>query len=125
MKISEKLIRLRAEYNLTQDELGKIAGASNKSVSAWERGDKTPRLKYVQAICTHFGIDMYDFVDEETEDYKKGSPAPKKDTREWLEDLLVERGWIRRGEDITPAQAKFLVGLATMMDAFWDSQSEK
>ena len=119
------MIRLRAEYNLTQDELGKIAGASNKSVSAWERGDKTPRLKYVQAICTHFGIDMYDFVDEETEDYKKESPAPKKDTREWLEDLLVERGWIRRGEDITPAQAKFLIGMATMMDAFWDSQSEK
>ena len=125
MKISEKLIRLRAEYNLTQDELGKIAGASNKSVSAWERGDKTPRLKYVQAICTHFGIDMYDFVDEETEYYKKESPAPKKDTREWLEDLLVERGWIRRGEDITPAQAKFLIGMATMMDAFWDSQREK
>lgn len=83
MKISEKLIRLRAEYDLTQAELGKIAGASNKTVSAWERGEKTPRLKYVQAICNHFGIDMYDFVDEKTDDYKKRSPAPGDDAGDW------------------------------------------
>ena len=125
MKIAEKIIRLRSEYDLTQEELGKIARASNKAVSTWEKGEKTPRIKYIQAICSHFGIDIHDFIDEETDVYKRNSPVPEKSTREWLEDLLVERGWVRRGEDITPTQAKFLIGMATMMDAFWDSQSEK
>ena len=127
MKISEKLIQLRTEHDLTQDELGKIAGASNKSVSAWERGDKTPRLKYVQAICTHFGLDMYDFVDEETDliEEKESSPAPKRSTREWLEDLLIERGIVRRGEALTGNQLEILIALVQLIEAWLRSMGGK
>lgn len=45
MKISEKIQRLRAENGMAQEEFGKIAGASNKAISFWEKGEKTPRLK--------------------------------------------------------------------------------
>lgn len=71
MKISEKIQRLRAENGMTQEEFGKIAGASNKAISFWEKGEKTPRLKYVQNICQHFGVDMHLFVDETNDVYKK------------------------------------------------------
>lgn len=74
MKISEKIQRLRAENNMTQEEFGKIAGASNKTVSSWEKGEKTPRLKYVQKICSHFDIDMHLFVDEDNNIYKRTIP---------------------------------------------------
>lgn len=74
MKIAEKILRLRMEYDLTQEELGKIVGASNKTISTWEKGEKTPRLKYIQRICDHFGIDMHLFVDEENDVYKKTIP---------------------------------------------------
>lgn len=76
MKISGKLIALRAEHNLTQEEMGKIAGASNKAVSSWEKGVKTPRMRYVQAICSYFGIDMEDFLDEEQDATKVKRPRP-------------------------------------------------
>lgn len=71
MKISEKIQRLRTENNMTQEEFGKIAGASNKAISAWEKGEKTPRLKYVQNICEHFGVDMHLFVDDTNDVYCK------------------------------------------------------
>lgn len=71
MKISEKIQRLRAENGMTQEEFGKIAGASNKAISFWEKGEKTPRLKYVQNICEHFGIDMHLFVDESNDVYSQ------------------------------------------------------
>lgn len=124
MKISEKIIRLRSEYNLTQEELGKIAGASNKAISTWEKGEKTPRIKYIQAICSHFGIDIHDFIDEETDVYKKESLAPVKSTREWLEDLLVSRGIIKPGEDLTDNQADMLIALVQLIEAWLKSMGE-
>ena len=48
MKISEKIYRLRTEKNLTQSELAKIAGVSDKSVSAWENGLRDPKIKPIQ-----------------------------------------------------------------------------
>lgn len=71
MDISEKLRRLREENDLTQAEFGKIVGASNRTVSQWENGTRTPRLKYVGMLCNHFGIDMYAFIDQENEIYSK------------------------------------------------------
>ena len=124
MKIAEKIIRLRSEYDLTQEELGKIAGASNKAVSTWEKGEKTPRIKYIQAICSHFGIDIHDFIDEETDVYKRNSPAPVKSTREWLEDLLVSRGIIKPGEDLTDNQADMLIALVQLIEAWLKSMGE-
>lgn len=71
MKISEKIQRLRIENGMTQEEFSKIVGASNKTISTWEKGEKTPRLKYVQRICDHFGLDMHLFVDDTNDVYNK------------------------------------------------------
>ena len=69
MNISEKIYRLRTENNLTQVEFGKIAGATDKAVSTWERGEKEPRMKSVQKICLHFGIDLNKFIDAQSDVY--------------------------------------------------------
>lgn len=71
MKIPEKIYRLRTENNLTQVEFGKIAGATDKAVSTWERGEKEPRMKSVQKICLHFGIDLNKFIDTQSDVYKQ------------------------------------------------------
>lgn len=73
MKISEKIYRLRTENNMTQVQFGKIAGATDKAVSTWERGEKEPRMKSLQKVCAYFGIDINQFADTETDIYK---PAP-------------------------------------------------
>lgn len=73
MKISEKIYRLRTENNMTQVQFGKIAGATDKAVSTWERGEKEPRMKSLQRVCAYFGIDINQFADTETDIYK---PTP-------------------------------------------------
>lgn len=75
MKISEKIYRLRTENDLTQVEFALIAGVSDKAVSTWERGEKEPRMKPLQKICSYFDIDINQFVDSETDVYKK-QPTP-------------------------------------------------
>lgn len=76
--ISQKIYNLRTEYNLTQAQLAKIAGVSDKAVSAWELGTRDPKIKPIQNICVHFGIDVNSFIDQHTETFeKKPTPAIK------------------------------------------------
>lgn len=76
MNISKKLCNLRTEYNLTQSQLAKIAGVSDKAISAWELGTRDPKIKSIQNICAYFGIDLNSFIDQSTETYKKDGLTP-------------------------------------------------
>lgn len=75
MKISSKLYKLRTECDLTQEEFAKIAGVSAKSVSAWELGTRDPKIQPIRNICTHFGIDMNVFIDENIDYHKPDLPS--------------------------------------------------
>lgn len=121
-EIARKLAYRRKQLGYSYADLADVTGMSRSTLQRYETGAiKNIPITRLKALSAALDMDPNELIGIEEEN----SPVPKKDTREWLEDLLVERGWIRRGEDITPAQAKFLIGMATMMDAFWDSQSEK
>lgn len=46
-----KFAQLRKSKNLTQVELAKMLGISNRTVSMWENGCSTPKLKTVVEIA--------------------------------------------------------------------------
>ena len=75
MNVQDKLIALRKEHDLTQKELGKIAGVSGAAVSAWELGDRSPKIKPLRDICNHFGIDINSFIDESSDTYQMALPS--------------------------------------------------
>lgn len=56
MSIADNIKRLRELYGLSQAELGKIAGVSDKAVSTWESGEKIPRMGPVEKMSAYFGI---------------------------------------------------------------------
>lgn len=64
MGISENIKEIRRKYSLTQQQLGEIAGVSDKAVSTWESGTAEPRMGAVQRIANHFNIRMSDIVDD-------------------------------------------------------------
>ena len=75
MEMSRKIYLLRTENHLTQTEFAKIAGATDKAVSSWEKGTRSPKLQYTKPICEHFGIDLHAFIDESNDIYKPGLPS--------------------------------------------------
>lgn len=75
MEMSKKIYLLRTENNLTQSEFAKIAGATDKAVSSWEKGTRSPKLQYTKPICEHFGIDLNTFIDESNDIYKPVLPS--------------------------------------------------
>ena len=64
MGIAENIKKLRKKYGLTQEELAKIAGVSNKAVSTWEKGTKEPRMGAIERIATHFGIKKSNLIED-------------------------------------------------------------
>lgn len=64
MGIAENIKKLRLQHDLSQAELGKIAGVSDKAVSTWELGLKTPRMGAVEKMASYFGVAKSAIVDD-------------------------------------------------------------
>jgi repressor LexA len=65
VSIAKNIKKLREKHNLTQKELAEIAGVTDKSVSAWENGQKEPRMGAIQKIADHFGILKSDIIEDQ------------------------------------------------------------
>lgn len=90
MNISGKLYNFRMERGLTQADMGKIAGVSDKTISAWESGARCPKVvPYIQNICKYFHLDMLIFIDEGTDEYGDKSQPTETDGLDDLDRQLI------------------------------------
>ena len=56
MKLGATIRELRNEKKLTQKDLGKIIGVSQKTISSWERGSKLPDIPTLVRIAQYFCV---------------------------------------------------------------------
>ena len=54
--IGQRIKSLREQRDLTQEQLAKVLGVTDGSVSNWENGTKTPRMGMFQSIADYFGV---------------------------------------------------------------------
>lgn len=80
MEISRKLYLLRTDNGMTQAEFAKIAGVSDKAISSWEKGIRSPKVQYIMPICDYFGIDLNTFVDESNDIYRPEQKSAPRET---------------------------------------------
>ena len=64
MKIGEKIKELRQEKGLSQMQLSKLIGVSQKAVDYWERNVNEPKASYIIAIVRIFDITFDEFFAE-------------------------------------------------------------
>lgn len=55
---SQRLIKLRTECNMTQEELAKKIGLAISTISMYERGSRIPSLKVLEKIADFFNVDL-------------------------------------------------------------------
>lgn len=67
MSTKENIKRLRESRNLTQAELGEIAGVTDKAVSTWERGDAEPRMGAIEKMAKYFGVRKSDIYGDDVD----------------------------------------------------------
>ena len=73
MSIADNIKKLRETYDLTQSQLGKIAGVSDKAVWTWENGTAEPRMGALQKIADHFGITKSELVADYSENNQQNN----------------------------------------------------
>lgn len=128
MDIARNIKALREHHNMSQSDLAKLLDVSDKAVSTWENGRREPRMGVIQKLALAFNLQISDIVEKDLETYYKSktSPAPAKaeagEVEKWLTDLLVERGYIRPGEDISDRDAKFLIRWIGLLDAWFEKE---
>ena len=61
MKIGEKIKELRIEKGLSQMQLSKLIGVSQKAIDYWERNINEPKASYIIALVKFFDLTFDDF----------------------------------------------------------------
>lgn len=61
--IGEKIKELRLEKGISQMQLGKLIGVSQKAVDYWERSVNEPKASYIIALVKAFGISYDEFFE--------------------------------------------------------------
>ena len=55
-KFGEILKNLRTEKKIKQDELAKILGCSQSTLTRWEKGECEPTAPYIIAVSEYFSV---------------------------------------------------------------------
>lgn len=82
MKLSERLIGLRKEKNLSQEELAAVLNVSRQAVSRWETGLAAPSLDKLQFLAEFYGITIDELFYSVEEKPKAQEQAPKTQATE-------------------------------------------
>ena len=76
IKTGKFIAALRKEKRMTQEQLGKKLGVTNKTVSRWENGNYMPDVEMLSLLSKEFGVSMNELISGErilAEDFKKAA----------------------------------------------------
>lgn len=80
MTIAEKIIHLRVNADMSQEQLAKTLNVARQSVSKWEKGESLPQLDKIVEICNLFRVSADDLLNEKViiNAYRKEKPVEVK-----------------------------------------------
>ena len=79
MNFSEKLIELRKQQGLSQDELGNRIGVSRQTISKWELAQSYPDFQRLVLLSDYFGISLDALVkDIDVQDVREKNKSEMK-----------------------------------------------
>lgn len=90
MKLSERLLQLRREREVSQIELAEALNVSRQAVSRWETGQSTPSAEKLQFLAEFYGVTLDElfFSVEKKQKPQEQNPTPQtaeeKHKRKWI-----------------------------------------
>ena len=67
MKFNEKLVMLRKQQNLSQEQVSEKLGVARQTVSKWELGETTPEMDKLIIISKLYDITLDELMKEDNE----------------------------------------------------------
>lgn len=119
MRFEEKIVELRKQKGLSQEELAEQLGVSRQAVSRWELGNTMPDIPNLLQLCELFGVSAdYLVRDDET------ASARSDQSAKTIARLTREREKIRyqARRFYYTAWAAVLMAIGFMLSFFIDSR---
>lgn len=70
---------LRAQKNMTQEQLADLVGCKKDQVSRWERGDSSPQNRYRESLAKHLGVKWEELTQPPNREKVETKTAPGKE----------------------------------------------
>lgn len=67
MKFNEKLVMLRKQHNLSQEQVAEKLGVARQTISKWELGETTPEMDKLIIMSELYNITLDELIKEENE----------------------------------------------------------
>ena len=77
MRFEEKIVELRKQKGLSQEELAEQLGVSRQAVSRWELGQTLPDIPNLLQLCELFGVSADYLVKDEEQPVAKSDQSAK------------------------------------------------
>lgn len=81
MKFNEKLVKLRKENLLSQEELAEKLGVTRQTISKWELEQTTPDMDKLSQISKLFNVSVDELLNEADEPIKANKDSEKNNNR--------------------------------------------
>ena len=111
--VNTRIIELRKNLNLTQDEFAKKIGLSRNFIWMIEKGDRIPSDRTISDICRTFGVDEIWLRDG------IGEPFREKSQEEHIAEVL---GGVLAGSE--QSKARLIRAVANLPDELTDAAIE-
>lgn len=97
-----KILELRTQLGLSQTELARMLGVTNKAVSKWETGKAKPTTNVIRKLAALFKVDVNELLSIRDEERKMeiskivitGGPCAGKSTAmSWVQNAFTQMGY--------------------------------
>lgn len=90
MKLEQKLINLRKQNSLSQEELAEKINVTRQTISKWELGQSKPDMDKMLELSKLFNVGIEELTNDNVDIGKaKGNVKPKKKERKYILYILI------------------------------------
>ena len=91
MNIGERILKLRKEKGLSQEEVANIIGVSRQTISKWETGESNPDFDKIVPLCDLYNISTDELIRGESNfNIEKNIEKENKENSELKEENIEE-----------------------------------
>lgn len=122
MDFHEELKAARMKAGLTQQQIADTIGITKSTYCGYETAKRSPDPARIKQLAKVLHVSADTLLGTQTEKSPAPAEAETEDTTKWLTDLLIERGYIRAGEDISDRDADFLIHWIGVLNAWFEKK---
>nr|WP_300850043.1 helix-turn-helix transcriptional regulator [uncultured Schaedlerella sp.] len=119
MTFGERIVTARKNIGLSQKELAEKLGISATRLNYWEKNKRFPPIPMLNSLCEILKLEGDELIGRNKKKSPETEDTDSGDTEKWLTNLLIDRGYIKQGEDISELDKDFLIHWIWMLDAWF------